>query len=102
MRKQTAFLTGMVFFGLTGGALSYDAPPAEPGFELLFDGKDITRHFVNKGNPASWKVVDGVIVARSGGDRIMSKQKYRDFVLRLDWITFVAGRPRQSHLYPLR
>jgi len=64
---------------------SYEQPPVEPGFSALFDGKDLTKHFVVKGNPASWKVLDGIIVASAGGDRLMSRESYGDFVLRLEW-----------------
>ncbi len=64
---------------------AYEAPPVEPGFVSLFDGKDIEKNFVIKGGKASWKVVDGVIHSLRGGNRIMSKKQYGDFVLRLDW-----------------
>ena len=57
----------------------------EPGFTSLFDGKDISAHFVIKGNPASWKTVEGRILSTPGGDRIVSKKTYGDFVLRLDF-----------------
>jgi hypothetical protein len=62
-----------------------DEPGVEPGFTSLFDGKDIGRHFISKGDPARWKVVDGLIVSTPGGDRLMSKERFGDFVLRLDF-----------------
>jgi hypothetical protein len=64
---------------------AYEPPPVEPGFVSLFDGKDITRHFDIKGKASSWNIVDGVIVATPGGDRIISKEKYDNYVLRLEW-----------------
>jgi hypothetical protein len=33
---------------------AYDQPPLEPGFESLFDGKDITQQFVVIGEPGRW------------------------------------------------
>ncbi len=65
--------------------VAYETPPAEPGFVSLFDGKNIEEHFVIKGDRAQWRVEDGVIVSYPGGDRLMSKEVYSDFVLRLDW-----------------
>jgi hypothetical protein len=38
---------------------TYRQPPVEPGFESLFDGRTITRNFLVKGNPQSWKVAGG-------------------------------------------
>ena len=63
----------------------------EPGFVSLFDGKDIEQHFAVKGNRKSWEAVDGAIVARAGGDRIMSRRQYGDFILRLDWKIAAQG-----------
>ena len=70
---------------------AYEAPPIEPGFVSLFDGKNIEQHFVVKGRRDSWKVVDGVIRSLPGGDRIMSKKTYDDFVLRLEWKVTEGG-----------
>lgn len=79
-------LSLVAFLSLACFPLSaYEQPPVEPGFELLFDGKDLTKHFHIKGKESSWKVVDGVIVASSGGNRIISKKAYENYVLRLEW-----------------
>ena len=56
-----------------------------PGYVSLFDGKNIENHFVIKGKRESWQVVDGVIHSTPGGDRIMSRKQYKDYVLRLEW-----------------
>jgi len=77
--------------GDSGAGASSDSPPAEPGFASLFDGKDIGRHFIIKGNPASWQTIDGVIRSTPGGDRIISKEKYGDFILRLEWRVSKGG-----------
>lgn len=70
---------------------AYEAPPVEPGFVSLFDGRTLEQHFVIKGRRASWKIVDGVIHAGPGGDRLMSRATYRDFVLRLEWKVSTNG-----------
>ncbi len=85
MRSDAIALLCLAGLGPSSLLEAYEVPPPEPGFVSLFDGKDLTRDFVIKGNPASWKVVDGTIVAVAGGDRIMSKEKYDNFVLRLEW-----------------
>jgi hypothetical protein len=70
---------------LTASLGAYENPPTEPGFVSLFDGKNIEEHFIIKGKKESWTVKDGVIHALRGGNRIISREKYGDFVLRLDW-----------------
>jgi hypothetical protein len=76
---------------LAAQLLAHEAPLVEPGFEPLFDGKDLARHFVVKGNPASWKVEGGVIRSTPGGDRLISKETFGDFVLRLEWKVSKGG-----------
>ena len=77
----------VVFFSLLAPAMveSYENPPTEPGFSSLFDGKNIEEHFIIKGKKESWTVKDGVIHSLRGGNRIMSRKEFGDFVLRLDW-----------------
>ena len=75
----------IIYLSLVFGGAPYDAPPVEPGFVSLFDAKSIEKEFSVKGDRESWRVVDGVIRAYRGGDRIMSRKQYGDFVLRLDW-----------------
>ena len=77
----------VVFFSLLAPTMveSYENPPTEPGFSSLFDGKNIEEHFIIKGKKESWTVKDGVIHSLRGGNRIVSKEQYGDFVLRLDW-----------------
>ena len=70
---------------LATGLGAYENPPTEPGFVSLFDGKNIEEHFIIKGKKESWTVKDGVIHSLRGGNRIISREKYGDFVLRLDW-----------------
>jgi hypothetical protein len=80
-----------VLVWLLSGLPVQAGPPVEPGFVSLFDGKDIEKHFTIKGKHESWRIVDGVIHSTPGGDRIMSKEVYRDFILRLDWKVSTDG-----------
>ena len=58
------------------------------GWQLLFDGKDLSqwRNFKGDGLSDKWVVEDGAIkLAGAGGGDILTRAKYRDFDLRLDW-----------------
>lgn len=88
-RFQT--LAWAILVGAWSSLAAYEAPPVEPGFRSLFDGSNITEHFVVKGDPSKWLVEDGEIVTYPGGDRIMSKEVYYDFVLRLEWNVSPTG-----------
>ncbi|MEE3182127.1 MAG: family 16 glycoside hydrolase [Planctomycetota bacterium] len=82
-RLTSSHLLALVL--LTASLGAYENPPTEPGFVSLFDGKNIEEHFIIKGKKESWTVKDGVIHSLRGGNRIISREKYGDFVLRLDW-----------------
>ncbi len=91
MPRASILCSWFFLLSLPGYLQAYEPPPVEPGFASLFDGKDLTKHFVIKGNPASWKVVDGTILSTPGGDRVVSREKYGDFVLRLEWRVSKGG-----------
>lgn len=61
--------------------------PAAQKVIALFSGKpaDLAANWVRRGSnkPAAWKVQDGVMVA--GGGDIVTKQKFKDFQLHLEW-----------------
>src|SRR5262249_31097668 len=69
------------------------APPdsaSEEGFLRLFDGKGLDQWVIPEGDNGHWKVLDGVIDydARSeatGNKNLVSKQRFGDFVLKLEW-----------------
>lgn len=80
------------------------------GWELLFDGKDLSKHFRNyngEGINEKWQVKDGAftLTAKGGGD-IITKEEYGAFEIKLDYkiskggnsglmyhVTEVAGSP---------
>ena len=63
----------------------------QPGeFRPLFDGKTLDGWAV-KGEPGKeppqgeWLVKDGLLIARPGHSWLSTKEKYADYVLRLEW-----------------
>src|SRR5690606_13405481 len=58
------------------------------GWQLLFDGNDLSqwRNFKHDGLSDKWVIEDGAIkLASGGGGDILTKARYQDFDLRLDW-----------------
>lgn len=58
------------------------------GWQLLFDGKDLSqwRNFKQDGLSDKWVIDGGAIkLTGAGGGDILTKARYQDFDLRLDW-----------------
>jgi serine/threonine protein kinase len=66
------------------------APEATDGFLPLFQGKDLTGWYVEKGDARQWRVEGDAIVARSAGpptrNYLLSLNEYADFMLRLEFM----------------
>jgi hypothetical protein len=67
-----------------------ESPEARPdGFVPLFNGTDLTGWSVERDDPKSWDVEDGVLVAHGSTwtrlNYLISDRDYGDFVLRLDF-----------------
>lgn len=56
------------------------APPTEPGWTSLFNGKDLTDWKVV--NPASWSVKDGAIVANGTAGHVFYDGPFRNHMFR--------------------
>ena len=75
-------------------AFAADAPRAEitdaeitAGWTLLFDGTTAApwwRGYKKETLPEGWKVEDGALVCRKGGD-IITKEKFENFELSIEW-----------------
>lgn len=75
-------------------AFAADAPRAEltdaeitDGWTLLFDGTTAApwwRGYKKDTLPEGWKVEDGALVCRKGGD-IVTKEKFENFELSIEW-----------------
>lgn len=80
-------LTAPLLAGGGGAARAQDhAHSLPPGAKVLFDGKDLSL-WSRRGNaePATWKVVDGVVTA--GGGDIQTRENFQDFRLHLEFMT---------------
>ena len=79
------------FLAIAGlGLATVGAAPQDDGFVALFNGRDLAGWVTPEGDNGHWKVLDGVIDydARSeskGSKNLVSREEYRDFVLKLDW-----------------
>ena len=73
------------------GALAADnqltAQEQQDGWQLLFNGKDLSqwRNFKQQGLSDKWVIEDGAIkLSGKGGGDILTKAQYQDFDLKLD------------------
>jgi hypothetical protein len=72
-------LLGLLCFAAALGA-------AEPGFRPLFDGKSLDGWQVLEARGPGWIAEQGVLVCQQGNyGRLLTRQEYGDFVLRLDY-----------------
>lgn len=62
-----------------------ETPPPE-GAIVLFDGKDAS-HWTQKGKPIKWKVVDGELRCAPGTGSIVSKDKFKDAEIHVEFCT---------------
>ena len=62
-------------------------PAAEPQFQPLFNGKDLTG-FKAEGAAEFWRVEDGVLVGQNNaekkGHNLWTQKEYRDFIIEFD------------------
>jgi len=63
---------------------------------VLFDGKDLSHWTTEKGAPATWDVEDGAIVIKSGGGSIISKEKFGDCQVHLEFMSPVPPKGRDQ------
>ncbi len=57
-----------------------------PNAIILFNGKDLSNWQTRSGGPAGWDVADGVMTVKPGTGDIMTKEKFTDFMLHLEWM----------------
>src|SRR5207302_1824147 len=63
------------------------------GWRLLFDGKTTAgwRGYKQDSVPPGWQVVDGALTRVNSGGDIMTRNKYRNFELTLEWNIAAGG-----------
>lgn len=64
--------------------MEYVQPPANA--IILFNGRDLSNWQTRSGGPAGWEVKDGVMTVVPGTGDIMTKEKFVDFMLHLEWM----------------
>lgn len=67
---------------VTPGA-AVGAPPSDA--VVLFDGKDLSQWTMADGKPCRWKLEDGTMQVAAGTGSIISKQKFGDCQIHLEW-----------------
>lgn len=76
----------MIILTVTGIVTADDPPQVEPGFQPLFNGKDLDGW---EGDRSLWRVADGTIVGDSPGIErnqfLATTKRYGDFELRLEF-----------------
>jgi len=60
------------------------APPADA--VVLFDGKDLSHWQTRDGGVPGWEVKDGAVTVVGRTGNIVSKEKFTDFLLHLEWM----------------
>ncbi|HNQ89245.1 MAG TPA: DUF1080 domain-containing protein [Verrucomicrobiota bacterium] len=52
---------------------------------VLFDGTDLARWQTDKGKPAPWRIVDGVMQVEPGSGGIQTRDSFGDCQLHIEW-----------------
>ncbi len=104
MRSSLSSLPVLVLLCLTPAALSDDeqVKEAPPGFQPLFNGRDLTGWKVVGGKAGAWGVDRGLIYVQGGGGGwLMTDKEYDDFELRLEYKVPVQGNSGVAIRSPL-
>lgn len=91
----SAMLLGMLSLSAQANADNQLTPQEQAdGWQLLFNGQDMTqwRNYQQTGLNPQWQVQQGamVLTGKGGGD-ILTKNKYQQFELQLEWKIAEAG-----------
>ena len=86
--RYSLSLIAIALFTMTAAAQDHSntltADEAKDGWKLLFDGKTTDGWRLYKGKDAGkWTVENGILV--SGGGDLMTKDKYANFIVSVDW-----------------
>lgn len=82
----------------------------DAGWELLFNGKDMSqwRNFKSESLSPKWQIIDGAMVlSEKGGGDILTLKQYQDFELLLEWKIaevgnsgiFILADEKGQHIY---
>ncbi len=85
IKTVAAFGILMVSVSCTGTQMQAEPLRAPEGAIVLFDGTDFSHWVKEDGEPAEWKIVGGAMEVASGKGSIMTKQKFQDFQLHVEF-----------------
>ena len=54
---------------------------------VLFDGKDLSNWTKLDGGAPAWEIADGAMIVTAGGGDIVSRERFADFLLHLEFMT---------------
>ncbi len=83
-----ALLLTLGSFGTLAADNQLSPQEQRDGWQLLFDGKDLSqwRNFRQEGLSQQWVIADGAIkLTGKGGGDILTKAQYQNFDLKLEW-----------------
>jgi hypothetical protein len=94
LRMLLLILAGSVMAGSVMADNTLTEEEKQQGWQLLFDGKDMSqwRNFKEEGISDNWVVENGTmkLTGKGGGD-ILTRKAFRNFDLRLEWEISEAG-----------
>jgi hypothetical protein len=89
----------LIWFALPNVPAAGEAPP---GFEPLFNGKDLTGWQVVNGKKDAWSAENGLLVVKGqGGGWLMTEKEYADFELMLEYKLVEKGNSGVALRSPL-
>ena len=94
LRWLLLMLAGVVIAGSVMADNTLTEEEQQQGWQLLFDGKNMSqwRNFKEEGVSDKWVVKNGTMqLAGKGGGDILTRKAYRNFDLRLEWKISEAG-----------
>ena len=90
MNRRDAIKMGLLLTGYGVLARPEFAAAQAGGFTTLFDGRNLDN-FDQTGN-ANWRIIDGAVQADRGNGFLVSKQSYKDFIIRVEvWVDTPAN-----------
>ncbi len=85
LKTAAAFGILIVSVGCTATEMQGEASRPPEGAIVLFDGTDFSHWTKENGEPAQWKIAGGAMEVVPGQGSIMTKQKFQDFQLHVEF-----------------
>jgi hypothetical protein len=90
--RRLRCLVVVAALGLLAGVTAFGEDNAPPeGFQLLFNGKDLTNWKADEAQKAHWQIVDGALEYDGKAKSLVTEKDYGDFELWVDWKIHAGG-----------